>query len=77
MPDGPTSSTLVQITCRGVLPHGQQSEFDAWEVRRSGREIVLTGRAIDQAALHGALDRLENLGLHVVEVSRRPKGHEA
>lgn len=70
---GQPSGTVVQITCDSPLPEAEWAEFDGWDVRSSGGTTVLTGRGVDQAALHGALDRLARLGLHVVEVSRRPK----
>jgi hypothetical protein len=72
--NGQPSPTVVQITCDGVLPAAEQSEFDGWEVRRRGGTTVLTAPGVDQAALHGALDRLERLGLHIVEVTRQPGG---
>ena len=73
-PGGQPSAAVVQITCDSVLPAGERAEFDGWDVRTSGGTTVLTARGVDQAALHGALDRLSRLGLHVVGVSRRPKG---
>jgi hypothetical protein len=35
-------------------------------------QIVLYGANIDQSALHGALGRLEELGLEVIEIRRLP-----
>lgn len=70
--DGPPTTPLVQITCDGVLPRPTRVEFDGWDVRCTRGSTVLTSRGVDQAALHGALDRLERLGLHVVEVGRHP-----
>jgi hypothetical protein len=71
--EGQPPAAVVQITCDGVLPAGERAEFDGWDVRTRGGTTVLKGRGVDQAALHGALDRLARLGVHVVEVSRRPK----
>jgi hypothetical protein len=67
------SATVVQITCDGGLPVAEQAEFDGWQIQARAAATVLTGHDVDQAALHGALDRLARLGLHVVEVSRRPE----
>lgn len=69
-----TPSALVMITCAGAMQQGDLLEFDRWEVRSSRLTTVLIGEDVDQAALHGALDRLQRLGVHVVEVTRRPTG---
>ena len=37
-------------------------------------ETVLRGPVSDQEALHGLLDRLQDLGLELVEVRRLPDG---
>ena len=37
-------------------------------------ETVLHGEIADQAALHGVLDRVQALGLELVEVRRLPAG---
>jgi hypothetical protein len=71
--EGQPATAVVQITCDSVLPEIERAEFDGWDVTYAGRTTMLTARGVDQAALHGALDRLARLGLHVVEVSRRPK----
>jgi hypothetical protein len=70
--DRQPSATVLQITCDGALPTAERAEFDGWEIKAGRTTTVLTARGVDQAALHGALDRLARLGLHVVEVSRRP-----
>ncbi len=70
---GQPPATVVQITCDSALPSTEWVEFDGWEITSGGTTTVLTGHDVDQAALHGALDRLARLGLHVVEVSRRPE----
>lgn len=71
--EGQPSAAVVQITCDGLLPAAERAEFDVWDVRSRGGTTVLIARGIDQAALHGALDRLARIGMHVVEVSRRPR----
>ena len=37
-------------------------------------ETVVHGEIADQAALHGMLDRVQVLGLELIEVRRLPKG---
>jgi hypothetical protein len=36
-------------------------------------ETVLHGELVDQAALHGVIDRVQALGLELVEVRRLPE----
>ena len=38
----------------------------------SPAETVLHGEGVDQSALHGVLDRLEQLGIELLEVRRLP-----
>ena len=64
--------TVVLITFKGQVPPGERSEFHDWQVCTTGEATVLIARDVDQALLHGTLDRLALLGLHVVELSRRP-----
>jgi hypothetical protein len=71
--EGQPSPSVVQITCDSDLPPAEWAEFDGWDITSRRGTTVLTAHDIDQAALHGALDRLVRLGLHVVEVSRRPE----
>jgi hypothetical protein len=71
--EGQPARTVVQITCDSSLPRAEWAEFDGWDITSGRGTTVLTAQGIDQAALHGALDRLARLGLHVVEVSRRPQ----
>jgi hypothetical protein len=38
-------------------------------------ETVLHGEVVDQAALHGLLDRIQAYGLELIEVRRLPEEH--
>jgi hypothetical protein len=45
--------------------------FDGMEVRSlSDGETLIAGEVADQAALHGVLDRVRDLGLGVISVTR-------
>jgi len=46
------------------------SAFDPLTAHVEPTETVLCGRIEDQAALHGYLERIEALGLELVEVRR-------
>lgn len=67
-----TPNRVVQITCDGTLPAEARAEFSSWHLASTGCRTVLIGHDVDQAALHGALDRLLALNMHVTEVSRQP-----
>jgi len=48
--------------------------FDGFDAETNGPDTVLTGAAVDQAALHGLLAQIEALGVELLEVRRLPKG---
>lgn len=66
-----TSTRTVRITVRGLLSDRLATVFDGMTpVRRTGA-TELVGTVIDQAQLHGLLERIRDLGLELeaVEVS--------
>ena len=66
-----TDGTLV-ITVRGVAGPWVRAAFDDVELSVVGDTTVLRSAGIDQAALHGLLRRIQDLGLEVVEVHLEP-----
>lgn len=50
--------------------------FDGLAVEVRPVETVLHGDIADQAALHGLLDRVQGLGLELIEVRRLPRPAE-
>lgn len=58
-----------QIRIRGHLGPATRRAFPALHSQTHGHDTLLQGIA-DQAALHGALARLEELGLELLEVRR-------
>lgn len=61
-----------QIRVRGhLIGAAMLRAFPALHATTQGRDTLLDGIA-DQAALHGALARVEELGLELVEVRRVP-----
>jgi hypothetical protein len=59
-----------EIRIRGRLSEAMQTAFEEFEVSTAPVETVLHGQVLDQAALHGLLDRIASLGLELVEVRR-------
>ena len=62
---------LYQIHVRGVLDEKWAAWFDGLAISWKGQdETVLTGRVIDQAALHGILSKIRDLGLDLLLVKK-------
>lgn len=57
-----------RVTVQGCLDADRAVWFDACELRVVGERTILTGRIADQAALHGLLGRVRDLGLPLIEV---------
>ena len=63
-----------EIRIKGVLGEAVQAAFEEMHVAINPVETVVFGEVRDQAALHGLLDRIQELGLELVEVRRFPRG---
>ena len=60
-----------QIRVKGALDQEWSAWFDGLEIVALGDgETLLTGRLEDQAALHGLLQKVYNLGLPLVSIQR-------
>ena len=66
-----SDSTCV-ITVRGAAGPSVRAAFDDVEVSAAGDTTVLRRAGADQAALHGLLHRIQDLGLKVVDVHLEP-----
>ena len=64
--------THYQITVAGRLSATLIGAFDGLTARPSAAGTVLCGEIADQAALYGVLERVESLGLELIDVHRRP-----
>ena len=60
----------VEITIRGAAGATVRAAFEEFEfeVSRSGRRTRLRADLPDQAALHGVLERMRDLGVEIIEV---------
>jgi hypothetical protein len=65
---------VYQIRVRGHLGERWAEWFDGLQITNEANgEAVLAGPVADQAALHGLLARVRDLGLPLIAVSRVPR----
>lgn len=67
-----------QIRIKGHLGEQWQNWFDGLTITNAEHgEAILSGLLPDQAALHGVLEKIRDLGLPLLEVRRiAPRGSE-
>lgn len=63
-------AVAYEIRIEGQVSEQLLSAFEGMEATVGSRETVLRGPVLDQAALYGLLDRIQALGLELVEVRR-------
>jgi hypothetical protein len=61
-----------EIRIRGRLSRAVLEGFEGMESEIGAVETLLYGSVRDQSELHGLLDRIQALGLELVEVRRLP-----
>jgi len=65
---------VYEIRLQGHLSSHRAQMFEGFTiVLGPGGETVLTGPVIDQAALHGILERIRDLGVPLLSVKRLPE----
>jgi hypothetical protein len=67
-----TTPHHYEITIRGRLSAALLSAFADLAARPVASNTVLSGRIDDQAALYGVLERIESLGLELLDVRSNP-----
>ncbi len=69
----PDAPRIYQIRLEGHLGHQWTDWFDGLAIILEGSgDTLLTGPVVDQAALHGLLKKVRDLGLPLVSVSQLP-----
>lgn len=69
---GPFNDVRYEIVVGSPLDDAWAAWFEDFELASDGVTTRMTGRLPDQAALHGVLARLRDLGLPIVAVHRLP-----
>ena len=59
-----------EIRVSGLVPQDLLAEIEGVHVVVEPVQTVLRGPVVDQAALHGIINRLQRLGLDLIEVRR-------
>jgi hypothetical protein len=57
-----------EIRVRGRVRESLLAQFDGFSAEVEPAETILRGPLADQAALHGLLEQIQDLGLELVEV---------
>jgi hypothetical protein len=63
-------ATHYEITVGGRLSATLITAFDGLTAESSAAETTLRGEIVDQAALFGVLERIESLGLELLDIRR-------
>ncbi|MGA9343849.1 MAG: hypothetical protein WBV37_01985 [Nocardioidaceae bacterium] len=66
----PDATFLYEIRLQGQLDPRWSTRFDGMTLTTRDGFTVLTGAVVDQAALHGLLNQLRDVGLALVSVTR-------
>jgi hypothetical protein len=70
----PVPVPRYEIRVRGRVSDATLSTFEGMDADIASTETVLHGPVADQTGLHGLLDRIQSLGLELIEVRRLPPG---
>ena len=69
MEDQTSDDVRYRIVVRGRLGEYLAGVFDHLDVDPRPGQTTLTGNFTDQAQLHGLLDQLQDLGIHLISVN--------
>jgi hypothetical protein len=61
-------NSRYEIRIKGILDSRWTAWFEGLQVSSDGEETVIAGPVADQAALHGLLSKLRDLGLYLISV---------
>ena len=61
-------NSRYEIRVKGVLDQRWTAWFEDLQITSDGQETVISGPVADQAALHGLLTKVRDLGLYLISV---------
>ena len=61
-------NSRYEIRVKGILDERWATWFEGLQVSSDGEETVIAGPVADQAALHGLLTKVRDLGLFLIAV---------
>ena len=70
MKDGAAKRATYRLVVRGALDERFSYLFNGMQMDRVAGTTVLTGSVLDQAQLHGFIERIEELGLELLSVEQ-------
>ncbi len=71
---GAARSARYEIRVEGILDRCWTAWFEGLEIDSDDTQTVISGPVPDQAALHGLLNRVRDLGLVLISVRRSDPG---
>jgi hypothetical protein len=70
MERGAAKGATYRVVVRGGLDARFRVLFNGMQMEHVADTTVLTGRVVDQAQLHGYIERIEELGLELLSLER-------
>jgi hypothetical protein len=70
----PGQPTVYQIRIKGHLGRQWTNWFSGLTITLDNGDTLLTGPVVDQAALHGVLKKVRDLGMPLLSVNRMKPG---
>ena len=61
-------NSRYEIRVKGILDQRWTAWFEDLQITSDGEETVISGPVADQAALHGVLTKVRDLGLFLISV---------
>lgn len=67
---GPARSAHYEIRVEGILDQRWTAWFEGLQIDSDHSQTIISGPIVDQAALHGLLSKVRDLGLVLISVRR-------